>query len=108
MRKANYNLAMIQGTRWNLAGSITAGDYQVNAAPAAKTSADAHAGVCIIIDHKIAKNTQITYDVTLEHRILQVRLHSTKYDVSIIAAYAPGEHSSHQTGPSSGPNSEKP
>ena len=58
MRKANYNLAMIQGTRWNLAGSITVGGYQVYAATAAKTSADAHAGVFIIIDQNITESTK--------------------------------------------------
>ena len=56
--KSKYNLAMIQGTRWNLSGSIAMGGFQIYAAPAAKTSTEAHAGVCIIIDQKLTKKTK--------------------------------------------------
>ena len=101
MRKAKYNLAMIQGTRWNLTGSIIVNGYQIYAAPAAKISTEAHAGVCVIIDQQVTNHTKVTYEVVLEHRIVQIRLNSSKYDIAIITAYSPREQSN------SGSNYEK-
>ena len=68
LRKAEYDIAMIQGTRCNLSGSLWSNGYKVYNAPAAKTSTEAHAGVSIIIDRKILHNTRTTQEISLAHR----------------------------------------
>ena len=50
MRKDKYNVALLQGTRWNLDCGMWSNGYKVYNAPAGKTSTEAHAGESIIID----------------------------------------------------------
>ena len=96
LRNQNYDLAMIQGTRWSLDECVWSNDYKVYSAPAAKASSEAHAGVCIIVDMKLLQHTRVTENKNLEHRIMTVRLHSQNYDMAIITPYAPGEHAREQ------------
>ena len=70
--------------------------YKVYNAPAGKTSTEAHAGVSIIIDESLLQSTRVTQTIIHDHRIMVVRLHNINYDIAILAAYAPGEHTNVQ------------
>ena len=76
MRKDKYNVALLQGTRWNLDCGMWSNGYKLYSAPAGKTSTEAHAGVSIIIDELLLTNTKVTQTIIHEHRTMVVRLHN--------------------------------
>ena len=65
LRKSNYDVAMIQRTRWNLTGSMWSNGYKVYNAPAAKTSTEARAGVSFIVNQKLLSSTRGTQHTNL-------------------------------------------
>ena len=96
MQDENYNVACIQGTRWNVDWSMWSNGYKVFNAPAGKASAEAHAGVSIILSESILQNMKITPTTIIDYRAISIRLHSANFDISITSAYAPGDHSDHK------------
>ena len=96
LSEEKYNLACIQGTRWNVDWSMWSNGYKVFNAPAGKTSTEAHAGVSIILSESIMKHLKVTPVTVIEYRAISVRPHSANFDISITSAYSPGDHSDHK------------
>ena len=83
---------MVQGTRCNLVVCIWSNGYKVHNAPSAKAFTQAYAGVYIMIHQELINNTRVTQHINLIHIIMTIRIHCARHDMSVIAAYAPGEH----------------
>jgi hypothetical protein len=91
------DFCMLQGTRWIFHSDITIGGYKCFPLSCAGGSGtDAHTG-CMIgikaslldIPKHIATNNKMSI---LDGRILAVRHHTKKYDITLITALAPGEN----------------
>ena len=92
MRRANYPISLLQGTKWNFDGCLWSNGYKVYNAPAAKASMEANAGVRVLLDQRLLHETRVTPNINLDHRIMTIRVHFPKFDICVITAYSPGKH----------------
>ena len=95
--KEKVDILICTGTRGNYSGDGSAGEYKIFYEGHGEGGTEVMTGIAIFISKNlITKGTLEKKWVSMNGRILTVRLKSLAVDVAITGAYAPGDHLSRE------------
>ena len=90
--KIRIDICMFQGIRNQFSGDRNIGEYKLYYEGAGEGQVDMHAGIIVAIRTALLHQAKVQKIVMVQHRALAVRIKSEYMDLTVVSAYAPGDH----------------